>query len=113
MAKPPRVDRVSLEDPKQTSSFAAKNPDVAQTCTAAPPGVGHQLFCAVPPNSSPRVKGGKPAASGAPSPFGLLAGWGWGSNSIILSVLLGGHLVSRRRQPLVFNGGLISSPPAG
>lgn len=68
------VDRVSLKDPKQTSSLCCQEPRCGPDVYSSPShGVGHQLFCAAPPNSSPRVKGGKPATSGAPSPFGLLA----------------------------------------
>lgn len=83
------VYRISLEDPKQTSSLCCQEPRCGPDVHSSPShGVGHQLFGAAPPNSSPRVKGGKPATSGAPSPFGLLA-WG-GGGSLILSVLWGG-----------------------
>lgn len=64
------VDRVSLEDPKQTSSLCCQEPRCGPDVHSSPShGVGHQLFCAAPPNSSPRVKGGKPATSGAPFPI--------------------------------------------
>lgn len=86
------VDPISLEDPKQTSSLCCQEPRCGPDVHSSPShGVEHQLFGAAAPNSSPRVKGGKPATSGAPSLLGLLArGRGGGGSSLILSALCGG-----------------------
>ena len=99
------VDPISLEDPKQTSSLCCQEPRCGPDVHSSPShGVEHQLFGAAAPNSSPRVKGGKPATSGAPSLLGLLArGRGGGAAPLSSQPFVGGHLVSRRRQPPGFN----------
>ena len=110
------VDPISLEDPKQTGSLCCQEPRCGPDVHSSPShGAEHQLFGAAPPTSAPRVKGGKPATSGAPSPFGLLArGWWGGQLPYPLSPLWGATWFHAGDSHLGLTCGLISSPlPAG
>lgn len=105
------VDRVSLEDPKQTSSLCCQEPRCGPDVHSSPShGVGHQLFCAAPPNSS-QGQGRKAGDLRCPLPHsGCWQGGGGGAIPLSSLSFEGATWFHVGDSHLGLTCGLISSP---